>query len=278
MWVLQVSDLHIDSEALLRVEPTRVAGLLCENVKQVVHDGEPLVVAFCGDATSRGKKSNYLRATQILRAIHAGIGTGVIFCVCPGNHDICRDEQNPFSPFNQFARQLGCPQFQSFDLNLSVYKCQILDTDFILANSAYHLDHTYGRIDVPQLDAVLRHCNGKCRILIIHHHFIPVDGRTDGSTMVNSYEVLSLAVAHKVAAILHGHRHMQSILSVGATSCSVLGVGSLFFPPDRNLNNQFNLLRFEGGRIVEAFAFRLVDDLNQAGSFGGFLRTPIGTI
>jgi 3',5'-cyclic AMP phosphodiesterase CpdA len=276
MWVLQISDLHLDAGALPAVDIDGIARLLRDRVVEKIGGARRLAVAFCGDATWQGRTENYATATRFFTKLRHEfpIDIDIDIFSCPGNHDICLAETNRFAPFNRFAREIATGGRQSFASDVTAHVERSPDADFILVNSAHHYDHKFGLVEIDHLDHALRESANPLKIMVIHHHLVPMD-ESDRSTTANAYEVLALAATHEVTAILHGHRHMQSGLLVGTRGCALLGVGSLFFPPDRNLNNQFNLLDLHSHYVSTAVTYKLIADASTHGRVEEFESFPV---
>jgi len=203
--------------------------------------------------------------TYIKRLLH--------FCICPGNHDIDVRDKNKFSAFDRFAISLAGDSRFTFSKRTS-RSATYGNTDVIAVNTVYHGDHTYGEIDLDELCDNLKKSKAENRIIICHHHLIPVT-RKNKSQVVNAYLFLQLVSEFKVSAILHGHIHMSSVLSFGEYGCRIVGVSSLLFPPISNINNQFNLLKFDGGKLSEGYNFRYIRDGIHKGQLGYFERNAI---
>jgi 3',5'-cyclic AMP phosphodiesterase CpdA len=274
MWILQLSDLHFG-----QVNPTLNSGDLFRSLVQAVReeinrDAGPLVVAICGDIVDRGNGAYYDMAARGIEADLLGpLGSPHVVC-CPGNHDMVAGEDGLFRAFNQFAFRVTNKAGISFTPDASVAAVLLHGFEFVLVNSMYrgHRDRHHGEVNIDHLNEATRQAAHARRILILHHSLIP-NTRSDPSTLVNSYAVLQLAVARDVSAILHGHLHSQNVLTVGSSRTAVLGVGSLLYRPWPNYNNGFNLLKLNDTGVVAAFGYRFIADLSAGGSVGTYQKS-----
>lgn len=269
MWILQISDLHIDNFAQGDINPDEIRKLACAEACNIVPNTESLALVFCGDAIYKGHSQNYPSVQLFLQNMTSAFSKKVEICLCPGNHDICSDESCHFEGFNRLAWNLIQDEECLFAFDKTVVTRTILDADFVLVNSAYHRDYTYGQVNINHLEYSLDMSKSPTKIIVVHHGLIPIDP-SDKSTIANACDVLMLAVSHNVTAILQGHCHRQVMINVGKNLCSLVGVGSFLFPTGHNLNNQFNLVRFDNNKIAEAFGLRFIADLWKSGRSKGF--------
>jgi 3',5'-cyclic AMP phosphodiesterase CpdA len=240
--------------------------------------GADLVIVIGGDIVSKGSSAGYALALQFFRELENSISAKVRYLVCPGNHDII-DEDRDFKDYNKFVWALTSETVCYFDATSKVSIVPIKDYDFVIINSSYHVDPKYGYVDTTALEAKLATSKAKFKVALLHHHFIPIS--TDKkSSLINSYETLRLLLKNNALLILHGHMHTEKILSVGINNTAVLGVGSLFDLLPGNLNNQFNLVSLEDGKLAKATSFRFVLDSNSAydGLEGDFIPSSIEII
>lgn len=277
MWILQISDLHIDNFAQGDINPDEIRKLACAEACNIVPNNEPLALVFCGDAIYKGHSHNYPSVRLFLKDMTGAFSKKVELCLCPGNHDICDNETHPFEGFNRLSWDLIKDERYLFAFDKTVVTRTILDTDFVLVNSSYHRDYTYGLVNMNHLEYALDKSKSPTKVIVVHHSLIPIDP-SDKSTVANACDVLRLAVSHDVTAILHGHCHRQILITVGKNPCSLVGVGSFLFPPGSNLNNQFNLLRFDSNKITEALGLRFIADLWKSGRSKTFESTKLYVI
>ncbi len=270
MWILQLSDIHLATGESYEIDHDYFLKLMNEKIKENIAPKDTIIVIICGDIIYKGDPTGYGSATNFFQKMKHIFDYNIAFCPCPGNHDITSDGVNYFNGFNRFVWDLTNELGISFSSQNTAVCKPLEDIDVILVNSAYHGDHACGLIELDDLEVVLKSSKLPSKIVITHHNSISID-RNDRSAIANAYGFLQLAVAHGVKAILHGHRHMQTILSVGKNKCRLIGVGSLFFPPEHNLNNQFNLIRYENGSM-KAYSYRYVGDRHEHGHVGSFQK------
>lgn len=273
MWILHISDIHLSAVRVRPVDTEALLVALSHAVSETVTEDE-IAVVISGDVTTKGEPTGYGPALRFLKELENALALRTSFYVCPGNHDIVKVPDGDFAAFNHFAFQLTRSDAMLYNAQKSVVRITVKDTDLLLANSAYHGDYTYGLVNISHLRRSINDSANTTRVLIMHHHLIPQD-RTDRSTIANAYDLLTLALSGKCAAILHGHRHMQNVLPVGIAGCRVVGVGSLCSQVAQNVNNQFNLIEINAGRLLKAFAFRYVGDMLAHGSVGVFEKEKL---
>jgi 3',5'-cyclic AMP phosphodiesterase CpdA len=279
LWILQVSDLHFG-----QVNPPllneRALPLLVTAVRQEVSQAPGLlVISICGDIVDKGNQGYYDTAARALEDhLLRPLGSPAVVC-CPGNHDVVPGENGLFSGFNHFAFHITNKASITFAPSNTVVNLALHGFEFVLVNSMYrgHEDRHHGEVNLHHLDRATAEIAHAPRILLVHHSLIPNE-RSETSTLVNSYALIELAVARGFVGILHGHLHSQHVLSVGKAGTVVLGVGSLLYRPWPNYNNSFNLLRFDGPTLAAAVAFRFVADVAASGVIGTFQRTPLLTL
>jgi len=272
VWILQVSDIHLSAAERAGVDRGRFLAMMGEAVDATTGDRGQLVVCICGDITSKGNPAGYDLAATFFREMRVAFGPDTILCPCPGNHDIVADGAQRFDHFNRFSWSLTRDEDVFFSPERSVVRRSIGEDNasIVVVNSAHHGDYSYGLVDLDQMEAVLQDVDSKRSLVVVtHHHCIPIRV-DDRSTTANACGFLELALAYNATAILHGHTHRGTILSIGKRNCTVIGVGSLFFRPAPNFNNQFNLLECEDGVVVRALAYRFIGDLRRRGREGSF--------
>jgi predicted phosphodiesterase len=240
--LLHVSDIHPQ----VTDDLTQLAVGISNAV--VAYRSTPYYLVASGDLGLKG--SNHRLAGDFLRQVadRLGIPRGNIVCV-PGNHDIQTDRLNsPFQEYSQAVyRATGDSRLTRVE-RASVHKSG--EIEFLLINSAYHLDPGFGMVDCGAVRSAISSLSpDSTRIAVVHHHQIPIEAN-DRSTIVNAYELLTILSSNGFAAVLHGHQHVSLSMTIGPTK--LIGVGTLNFPPGRNINNQFNLVDI-GSRVTRFF-------------------------
>lgn len=238
--LLHISDIHPE----VTDDLVRLAVSMSKSVQ--AHRFAPNFIVASGDLGLKG--GNHILAGDFLRHLAEKLGVARSNVVCvPGNHDIqINNLTSPFQGYSQAVyRATGDSQLTSTE-RAWVYRCG--EAEFLLINSAHHLDHKYGMVDCDAIRTAISELSpNSTRIAVVHHHQIPIDS-VDRSTIANSYELLTLLSSNNFAAVLHGHQHVSLSLKVGPTK--LIGVGTLNFPPGRNINNQFNIVEL-GSRVTK---------------------------
>lgn len=277
--ILQISDLHFGQHAS-HLPPETALGAVASAVA-ALRSEKPykLLVALCGDIVNKGDSSYYDVAARALEHdLLRLLGMPDVVC-CPGNHDVVNGENGDFLAFNRFAFRLTNNAELVFDRDRSVCLIPVSGYEIVLVNSMFrgHEDRKRGEIQIEQL----RHSLGRPHLLpriVITHHSLIADDPHDPSSVANAYPVFRTIAASNVVAVLHGHMHSQTILSVGRRGTAVIGVGSLLYKPYPNYNNSFNVLRFDGELLAEACAFRYVADSVLGAAVATFEKMTIPTL
>lgn len=242
--LLHLSDLHFANPDRSALTPEDA---LKSVAKQVAWDlpQRPLHVAITGDITTRGQTRGYNLAYEHLRTFFGSVcPTKVV--LCPGNHDISTPADN-FAAYNQFVFRLTNDRSQLVNRQSSVARTSSDRIEYIVVNSAFEEDHTYGSVQVDALVSTLRSLD-RPAIAIAHHN--PLSSRYASHAIVNSYEFLTAFSGKPVVALLSGHIHGTQALEFGPQLTRLVCTGSIGFPPEPNMSNQFGLYRFESDRLV----------------------------
>lgn len=262
MWILQLSDLHVPSSWRDVGQRELLMGQLVERTLDAGVARHDLAVVVCGDMTHRGDPDGYPRAAEFLTGLMSIlIDFAPVLVLCPGNHDIVASDR-PFEDYNRFAWKLTEADQFLFSGRQTCSKFVCRDSEFVIANSAYHGDTGFGRIDLRPLRKLLAEPPAVNRILVTHHHLIPCSYDSSNahncSVLRNSYEVMDLAAGKEVGVVLHGHLHLRSTMTVGTSAMAIVGAGSGGNSPDLP-TFQCNLLHVELGRVqvIRSFYFLL---------------------
>jgi 3',5'-cyclic AMP phosphodiesterase CpdA len=244
--ILHLSDIHPQPGDDLR----QLAQGIADAVKLFKIDF--LVVS--GDLGYQGQ--NHRLSVHWLRELGEKLGVQIERIICiPGNHDI---DKRHLDNFDQAFRDYSRALLELFGKTgreavspASIYVYE--DHEFLLINSVYHLDITHGMVDCAFIRKLIRDKEvvQGTKIAIVHHNPIPVI-KGDRSTVVNAYEFLRIVSDAGYDVLLHGHQHIEMSLRVGEKT-RLAGVGSVNFEPDRNINNQFNVV--EVGKRIVRFRF-----------------------
>lgn len=276
IWVLQVSDLHFGHSSTHLAATVALTATTAAVQRVLSETPGSLVVALCGDVVDKGDPSYFdVAARSIDLHLIQALGRPPVVC-CPGNHDVVSGENGHFSAFNRFAFRLTNNPDLMFDRTRTVTSTVLSGYEFVLVNSMFEGYKTYkvGMVDIDALGRLLGANMASPRVVITHHSLIP-SNPADTSSIGNAYPMLRAVTTGGVSAVLHGHMHSETVLTVGARATALVGVGSLLFKPYPNYNNSFNLLRFEGGRLTRALAFRYIADSVQGGTTSTFERTEL---
>jgi predicted MPP superfamily phosphohydrolase len=253
MRILHLSDIHAKLGQPLEILARGVAASL--RAKALVPD----FVVASGDFGYQGSGTEAGAAVVSLIAKESNVSSERIVC-CPGNHEI--DGSPEFHNYRSAIATLLC------DANRAVpdpcLRYSYGGVDFLVMNSAYHRDWSYGEVDVDAIaNCLSKHPLKETeRIAVVHHHCIPYSSK-DPSQIRNAYPLLRLLDCHEFNALLHGHRHIAMSLKVGKGT-RVIGVGSLNFPPQPNISNQFNFIDI-GKRILRFRRTADAEELCQTG-------------
>ncbi len=223
---------------------------------------DPDVVVVSGDLTQRAKKREYALAASVLARLPA-----VPCVVTPGNHDV------PL--FRVWERLLG--PHRNWKASISPHLdsvTRVQGATFVaLDSSAPRRSIVNGRLDGAQLDFARRAFGDApvtdLRVLVVHHHFVPVPDGTDGRPLPRAARLLRAFEEMEVAFVLGGHVHQTHIttsndllgtrdgpgipLITCGTTTSWRGRG-----PEKGLNS-LNVLRIDEG-VVEVTPHVLVAD------------------
>jgi|SRR5882724_7818025 len=256
--ILHISDIHPRSGDNL--------GRLAEAIASAAKDFKVGFLVASGDLGYQGQNQEI--AARWLRKLADMIRVPKERIICvPGNHDVEKGRlerlENPFSSYSQALFQLLEDSKRIGADAVSSYVCD--DHEFLLVNSAHHLNTDYGMVDCEAVKRVLSDQPPASRkIAVVHHNPISVI-ESDRSTIVNAYEFLRLISGAGYDVLVHGHQHIAMSLQVGHKT-RLAGVGSINFRPWPNTNNQFNIV--EIGKRVVRFCFHA--DSTSASGMGNW--------
>lgn len=206
--------------------------------------GKRTILVISGDVTFRGRAAGYEEAIEhISGAIdRKGISPSNVL-MCPGNHDIVieKDDRRYFSTFDAWSSRVRGDSACTF-AGSPVRVVQNDIGDFLLLNTAHHIDQTSGLVDIDFAKATIDSLEqpgagevGRLRIAIGHHHIVPVL-QDDISTTRNAYALLQLLGEHSFSAYLHGHQHAMLSLRIGQNQMRISGIGSFGFATPGYMN------------------------------------------
>lgn len=257
--LLHLSDLHFGAAPAPDLTPTHALTRAAEALLRD-HPGEEFVLVISGDVTTQGRTVGYTEALRALEALKRQLRIPKVL-VCPGNHDIARIEPTEFRDFNQFAFSLTNDPEQSWNAERPVRVIPWGAYSFVLVNSAYHGDHTHGRVPLgPLRECLARNVNAHL-VVILHHS--PISSSYAGGGLSDAYDLLATVTQYGASAIFHGHVHSDQGLPVGRRPTILFGAGSLGFHPDGNMNNQFTIHDFEDGSVVRSSVYRYYRNIDS---------------
>ncbi|MFP4175989.1 MAG: metallophosphoesterase family protein [Candidatus Brocadiia bacterium] len=192
MRLLHISDTHFGSESHFNPDALkRIAG--------EVHSDRYDAIIHSGDLTQSGSPSEYEEAMEFFRDLDMP-------CVMTaGNHDA---RSGGHELFEQYA---GSPQGVK----------TIGDAVIIYVDSAAP-DTNEGRLGQVKFnmirEALHRHHNHPIKIVVFHHHIIPIPraGR-ERNVLANAGDLLELFLRFDVDLVLSGHRHYPNVYQVENT-------------------------------------------------------------
>jgi len=255
--LLHLSDIHPAAYDNL----SRLAQDISSAVKR--SNSSPTHVVASGDLGLKGANQKESARFLIAVASNLGLEPSQVICV-PGNHDVEKD--NPTKPFQSYSKAILAitgDSSRTIVKPVDVYRHR--GVEFVLINSAYHLNTTFGRVDCDALRDVVKSLSSTTtKVVVVHHNLIPVSDE-DRSTIANAYEVLTIVSSAGCDVVLHGHQHASLSLTVGS-STKLVGVGTVNFPPGTNVNHQFNIVDI-GKRVLR---FRFHADSSTSEGFGNW--------
>lgn len=235
--IVHLSDLHFGNpDAHLR--RSEVSKALDSLLYKVNAPTSFLIIS--GDIIFRGERKGYSEAVEVINAAierHKLNRSNIL--VCPGNHDIVKEESGRpyFTSFDEWSSSVRGDKKCTF-AGASARLIENDTGDFLLINSAFHINHEFGLIDLLTVEKILKSlpiqdvaAPQRLRVAVAHHHIIPVL-RDDISTTRNAYSLIQLLEKYGFSVLLHGHQHAMLSLNVGAHKMLLSGVGSFgFFTP-----------------------------------------------
>ncbi len=234
MKIIQTSDFHISETTDMNLCYMKLDKLY-DAVSGIIDKNESIIFLICGDIIDRGEKGGFTNAKLLLDyTLDKFRAHTLTFEFVPGNHDMATDG---FGDFDGFMSKYLNGRDYSFETN-NVVISNYNDLDLILANSTYLRKPNFGQIDPNALKLNLKKTQNS--VLLVTHHTMMSRYADDSSALRNAYELVQAISGSNVSAILHGHTHGYSDVTVGG-DCNVIGVGPLFKSvPD--IYNQFNLI------------------------------------
>jgi len=184
----------------------------------------PDLVISSGDLTQRAKKREFAQARSVLDRLG-----GAPIVVTPGNHDVplYRFWERLFAPYRNWRAFAG----QALDTVTHVPGLTVV----ALNSSAPRRAIVNGRIDPPQVDFARRAFEsaaaGDRRILVVHHHFIPVPGGLGGPPLPGAADLIRDFIGMDVDMVLGGHVHQLHVRSSAGSTVASDGVDGVAARP-----------------------------------------------
>lgn len=174
----------------------------------------PDVIVVAGDLTQRAKDREYVTASGLLGRL-----PDVPRIVTPGNHDVplYRVWERAFAPYGNWRRRVSTALDTVNHLEGATFVA--------LNSSAPRRAIVNGRIDDDQVDfargAFRSAPRSDVRVLVIHHHFVPVPDGKGGKPLPRARSLVAEFEAMGVDMVLGGHVHQTHL----STSRALLGDG-----------------------------------------------------
>lgn len=239
--IIHLSDTHFGnpSETYNR---EKIKKSIIQNIKEI--EGEKIII-ISGDITFKANQEGYKEAKIFFSEIidECQIKKDHIIA-CPGNHDInlSQSEDRPFKNFDSFIYALRRDNLcTASDKNESLIELD--DTVILAANSAHHLDYTFGLINDSTIKLIEESPTLKdqrTKIFVTHHHLIGIHNR-DTSTTRNALAILHALDNLKFSYILHGHQHSNTQITIGQSNIKIESARSLNFH-DKGYHNGLNVI------------------------------------
>lgn len=265
--ILHLSDLHFGRASLQLFKSTsQLLESLVRAVESRFAGSAERWLVLSGDIVYQGSQHEYSAATEFVRALCARLDISQdAIVVCPGNHDIDPNKSSdPFHGLNAFIHSLTRDSTRLFSDDQPNRIVRSKDIRFLVLNSAFHGDHTYGFVKVdaiPDLTAG----NG-ISIAVVHHNLLGI-GRSDTSAIRNAYPLVLRLVRDRYDLVLHGHQHMLDLITLGEHGCVIAGAGSLNFKSE--FPNQFNCITIDSVALT-ILRYTYLPDLRRNGQLGGW--------
>lgn len=244
--LIHFSDTHFgDPDNVFDYEAIRLT--ISDFINQL--KGETLIIVT-GDITFKGQNIGYIEAARFFsRLLKECKISSQNFIACPGNHDLGPGKGDEFKFFNDFIYSIRKDNEILFKTNsfTSLKKQGIF---FLVANSSYHLDHTFGLVDRSMIDQIKNfdYANTQYRIALIHHHLLGIE-KADSSTLRNAHPFLWALINGKFQLILHGHQHINMDIKFGDYGLQIKSARSTNFST-KGFNNGINHVIISEGRIL----------------------------
>lgn len=255
MKILQISDFHFnDSVDFKKLYENKIQRLF-ESVQSKIDYNEEIIFCICGDLTDKADPKGYDYADQTFSRIRDLFSKyNHTFEFVPGNHDLIN---NSFKDYDQLISKYIEGDKYTYENECVIHR-KYDDIELLLINSVCHKDYSYGLIDLDELRNKFQTSE---KVILVTHHDIVSRYNDDSSPIRNSFDFIKAIGENDVSALLHGHTHGYSDLTIGE-GCKVIGVGPIF-KQINDVTNQFNLIGIENGSIINIDNFSYRSDLDR---------------
>jgi len=177
-----------------------------EAMVRLADEVAPDVVVASGDLTQRAKRREFRQARGVLERFGS-----VPVVVTPGNHDVplYRFWERLLDPYRNWRRFAG----EALDTVTRVGPATIV----ALNSSAPRRAIVGGRLDDDQLsfarEAFAAESGADLRIVVVHHHFVPVPGGEGGRPLPRAAQLARALQGMGVDVVLGGHVHQMHVTS-----------------------------------------------------------------
>lgn len=268
MEIIHISDLH----ACQSIEEKEYKEFAEKIIESLSIKKQEIFVVVSGDITNKGNEEGFTKSLNFLRMLNKEFEKKEVkynYLVCPGNHDMIKNAGDSyFEKLDNFIYKLTDDEKKCFG-NSSIIKYETGDYEFFLINTSFKEKIEYGLAPLKELRDNLAK-NEKVKILIMHHHVIPVNEK-DISTNRNTLELLYLLEEYNFKLLLHGHQHINIETKIGKNSLNILGAGGLFNQTGDNTNNQFNFVKIIENEVL-VNCYKYIKDLNKNGKIGHYKK------
>jgi 3',5'-cyclic AMP phosphodiesterase CpdA len=270
MHLLHISDPHFSAEKY-NIEPHKAFEGLVELINKK-NEKEDFFILLTGDITSKGNKKGFDKANEFFTLLFEKTGINPKnFILCPGNHDY--DKEKQFEDFNTFAYSIRRDNKFKFDTTNSNRIYIKDDICFLSINTAHHLENTNGKINIDNLQTLLKDKfqeieKTKIKIILCHHHILNLHD-SDSSGIKNSYQFVELLKQNNFHFLFHGHQHSKQVFKIN--DMQVNSISSLL--ETRAISN---LIAYYEIRDIDDFAKEeytfLRDETNSEGIQGSYRK------
>ncbi len=222
MRIAHISDIHIGG--------TNFVPDWGEKMIEMINRIEAEIVLVSGDHTDDGYEHEFEKAKEFLARIKVPH-----MIVVPGNHDSRNEGYTIFEEI--FGTRF--PYFENEEVAILGIDSTEPDID----------DGHIGRENYPLIEQRLSARN-KLRILVLHHHLIPIPGTgRERNIPVDAGDVLRLCVDLRVNFVLCGHKHLPWYWMLEDTCFITAGTATSRRLKGRSYPS-FNVMEVEDSRVI----------------------------